>query len=137
MKKDITITELDFVRLQNLINAERQSRTVEIRNLEVLGSELRRARRVDSRKITPEFVTMNSALELTDMDSGRLMKLKLVYPKDSNYREGKISVLSPLGSALLGYRVGDKVTFEAPGGLREIRIDKILYQPEANGEFTV
>jgi len=137
MNKDITITELDYVRLRNLINAEMENRTAELNNLEVLGSEIQRARKVDSRLITPEYVTMNSMIELTDLGTDRSMKLKLVYPKESNYREGRISILSPLGSALLGYRIGDTVTFEAPGGPRKIRIDNILYQPEANGEFTV
>ncbi len=137
MNKDITITELDYVRLRNLINTEMENRTAELNNLEVLDSEIQRARKVDSRSITPEYVTMNSMIELTDLGTDRSMKLKLVYPKESNYREGRISILSPLGSALLGYRVGDTVTFEAPGGPREIRIDKILYQPEANGDFTV
>ncbi|MFO7933628.1 MAG: GreA/GreB family elongation factor [Bacteroidales bacterium] len=137
MNRDITITELDYVRLRNLINTELENRNAELKNLKVLKLELQLARKIDSRMIAPEFVTMNSKLELTDLGTGRSMKLTLVYPKESNYREARISVLSPLGSALLGYRVGDTVKFEAPGGLRKIRIDRILYQPEANGEYTV
>lgn len=137
MEGKIKITELDYVRLCNLISSTRDKKSIELKNIEVLGSEIKRARKVDSKKITPEFVTMNSIFEVTDLDTNKLMVLKLVYPNDADFKKGHVSVLSPLGSALLGYKSGDIISFEVPKGVKEIKINKILYQPEANGEYTV
>ena len=137
MEGEIRITELDYVRLCNLINAARDKKFIELKNIEVLGTEIKRAKKVDSRKITSEFVTMNSMIEVTDLDTDKLMILKLVYPNDADFKKGYISILSPLGSALLGYKAGDAISFEVPKGIKKIRINKILYQPEANGEYTV
>ena len=135
MKGDIKITELDYVRLCKLINSVRDKKFIEFKNIEVLASEIKRAEKVDSKKITSEFVTMNSMIEVADLDSNKLMILKLVYPNDADFKKGNISILSPLGIALLGYRAKDTIAFEVPKGVKKIRIIKILYQPEANGEY--
>jgi regulator of nucleoside diphosphate kinase len=68
------------------------------------------------------------------LDSNKTMELRLVYPQNANFSKGLISVLSPLGCALLGYRAGDVVTFKAPKGEQRVQIEKVIYQPEANGE---
>jgi regulator of nucleoside diphosphate kinase len=88
MKEDILITETDYTRLCNMIQLVKSSKNAEGRNLEALGSEIKRAKRVDSRKITPEYITMNSVIELTDLDTGRIMNLKLVYPDDADFTKG-------------------------------------------------
>ncbi|MFO7658464.1 MAG: GreA/GreB family elongation factor [Bacteroidales bacterium] len=137
MKGEILITELDYVRLCNLINSVKDQKNVEFRNIDMLGTEIKRAKRVDSKEITPEFITMNSIIEVTDMDTNKLMTLKLVYPQDADFRKGYISVLSPLGSALLGYKKGDIIAFEVPAGEKKVKINNVIYQPEANGEYTV
>jgi regulator of nucleoside diphosphate kinase len=137
MKGEIKITELDYVRICNLINTVKDKKTVELKNLDALGTEIKRAERVDSKKISPEFVTMNSMIEMTDLDTNKLMIIKLVYPNDADFKKGYVSVLSPLGSALLGYKAGDTLSFEVPKGRKKIKINKILYQPEANGEYTI
>ena len=137
MKTDIIITELDYTRLCNTINLSRQKQSSEFKNIEALGSEIKRAKKVDSKKITPEVITMNSLFEVSDLDNNRLMELKLVYPAEADFNKGHISVLSPLGSALIGYKIGDTISFDVPKGKKSVRINKILYQPEANGEFAV
>ena len=137
MKSEIKITELDYVRLCDLVTAMKDKKSVELSNLDALGAEIRRAERVDPKKITPEFITMNSEFEVTDLDNNKQMKLRLVYPKDADFTRGNVSVLSPLGSALLGYKAGDTISFRVPKGEKKIRIEKVLYQPEANGEFTL
>lgn len=80
---------------------------------------------------------MNSELELMDLDSNRTMKFRLVYPEDADFRQGKLSVLSPLGSALIGYRKGDEISFRVPAGKKKVRIEEILFQPEASGEYAM
>ena len=59
----------------------------------------------------------------------------LVFPADAEAVQNKISVLAPIGTALIGYRVGDVITWNVPGGMRMLRVEKIIYQPEAAGDF--
>lgn len=137
MVENIKITELDYIRLANIIQSFKGRNIVEQKNIEFLGSEIKRAKKVESGKIEPEIVTMNSLIEVTDLDTDRKMIIKLVYPESADFKTGFISVLSPLGSALLGYKAGDTISFEVPKGIKKIKIDSIIYQPEANGEYTV
>lgn len=131
----ITVTQLDFIRLTQLIQALRENKSVDIEYLVFLGIELQKALKVDSKLITPDFVTMNSVMNVEFLDGGKTMELRLVYPQEANFSKGLISVLSPLGCALLGYKSGDVVTFKAPKGEQKVRINSVIYQPEANGEF--
>lgn len=130
----ITVTQLDFLRLTKLIQTIRNNKSVDPVYLEFLGLELQKALKIDSKLITPDFITMNSVLNVFFLDSGKTMELRLVYPQSANLSNGLISVLSPLGCALLGYKAGDVVTFNAPKGEQKVRIEKVIYQPEANGE---
>jgi regulator of nucleoside diphosphate kinase len=130
----ITVTQLDFVRLTKLIQILRENRSVDAEYLKYLGIELQKASKIDSKLITPDFVTMNSVMNVVFLDTCKTMELRLVYPQDANFSKGLISVLSPLGCALLGYKAGDVVTFKAPKGEQKVRIEKVIYQPEANGE---
>jgi len=70
-------------------------------------------------------------VRVTDLDGGHQRTLTLVLPGEADSSQGKISVLAPIGTALLGYRVGDTVEWRVPGGLRRFRIDAVLHQPEA------
>jgi len=137
MKKKIKITELDYIRLNKLVGTSRNEKNIEIKNLDALAREIGRAEKVDSKKIAPEFVTMNSVVQVMNESTKKSMTIKIVYPKEADFKKGCVSVFSPLGSALLGYKVGDSVQFEAPKGLVTIKIQQIDYQPEANGEYLV
>jgi regulator of nucleoside diphosphate kinase len=137
MDTQLQITKLDYQRLNNLILSMKKKSKDDLVNLEVLENEIDRAKKVDPRKIKPEFVTMNSELELIDLDSKRTMKFRLVYPEEADFRQGKLSVLSPLGSALIGYRKGDEISFRVPAGKKKVRIENILFQPEASGEYAM
>lgn len=137
MEKEIKITELDYVRLSRLVSSAKSEKKTEIENLNALIYEIDRAEKVDSKSIEPVFVTMNSVLKVFNSSSAKLMTIKIVYPKDADYKKGYISILSPLGSALLGYKVGDSVKFDAPKGKVEISIKAIDYQPESEGEYLV
>ncbi|MEL7587332.1 MAG: nucleoside diphosphate kinase regulator [Prolixibacteraceae bacterium] len=136
MDNQIVITELDYVRLSQLILLTKNNKTIELRNLDFLRQEIARAKRVDSKKMSADYVTMNSEIEILDLDSNKTMTLKLVYPQEADFRSGRISILSPLGSALLGYKVSRTISFEVPKGTKQIKITRIIYQPEANGEYT-
>jgi regulator of nucleoside diphosphate kinase len=137
MEEKIKITELDYTRLSNLIWNARKERGIELKNLDALAYELKRAEKVDSKQISPEFITMNSIVQVENVESKIPMTVKIVYPKEANFSKGHVSILSPLGSALLGYKVGDVVQFDAPKGKVNIKILAIEYQPEANGAYSV
>ena len=137
MKPEVKITELDYIRLSKLIGTSRNEKNIELKNLDTLAREIGRAEKVDSKKIAPEFVTMNSVVEVLDESSKKPMTIRIVYPKDADFKKMYVSVLSPMGSALLGYKVGDTVQYDAPKGTVTIRIQQIYYQPEANGEYLV
>jgi len=130
----ITVTQLDFLRLIELLRVQRDNKNVDLEYLKSLGVELQKAVKIDSKLITPDFVTMNSVMNVVFLDSGKAMELRLVYPQNADFSKGLISVLSPLGCALLGYKTGDVVTFKAPKGEQKVRIDQMIYQPEAHGE---
>lgn len=102
--------------------------------LAVLTAELTRAVVVGQEEIPPDVVTMNSRIRLRD--GHRTWIMTLVFPEKADPEEGCISVLAPLGAAILGCRVGQSVRFRVPGGEeRSCDILSVLYQPEAAGDL--
>lgn len=100
--------------------------------LRLLENELKRARIVAPEQVPPDVITMNSRAELLDLESGESMEFTLVFPADENVNDGKISVLAPLGTAMLGYRAGDEFVWHVPHGLRRLKVTKLQFQPEAS-----
>ena len=132
-KPPITISSLDAVRLERII-AARGSR--QIPNIDDLQFELDRANIVAPEEMPPDVVTMNSKVIFRMESSNTEFALTLVYPGEVADGEGEISVLAPVGSALLGLREGDEISWPKPGGgLLKVRILKVIYQPERAGDF--
>lgn len=135
-KRKIYITEFDMKRLTKLIELlEEDPATRDKRYMQELDDELRRAKVVNPRSVPGDVVTMNSRVRVTDLDSGAEAVYELVFPGDADPGRNKISILAPVGTALIGFRVGDTVAWEVPSGLKRIKIEEILYQPEAAGDF--
>jgi regulator of nucleoside diphosphate kinase len=129
----IRITQIDYARLSKLVKSMLGSKSIDPAYLKFLNIELQKGSRVDSKQITPDFVTMNSLVRVFFPGSGKSMEIRLVYPQNANFQEGLVSVLSPLGCALLGYKAGDVVTFQTPKNMQKVKIEEVLYQPEAHG----
>lgn len=130
----ICVTERDKQRLTTILGGlatDGEDRE----HLDDLRQELERAMVVVPTQVPPDVVTMRSRVRVTDLDDGRELEYEIVYPYEANYDKGKISILAPLGTALLGYRRGDTVEWQVPGGRRRLRIETIVYQPEAEGNF--
>jgi regulator of nucleoside diphosphate kinase len=134
-EKTILITEMDRQRLVDLIVDAQSGEYRGSVYLEKLRGELDRAQIVSPQQIPGDVITMNSKVVIRDLDSGEDEIHTLVYPEQANAAEGKISVLAPIGTAMLGYRIGDVFEWEVPAGKRRLRIEKILYQPEASGDY--
>ena len=133
MENEIVVSKLDYSRLNRMILNLLEKSGSNLYDLNRLNMEIKRARLVDPRRIDPEGVTMNSVVRLRFRRTGLTTIVKLVYPPDAGTEPGYISVLSPLGCALLGYRKGQSFPYKSPEGVETAVIDKILYQPEANG----
>jgi len=136
MKKATTIyiTEFDYNRLSGLIDRARERNGDDREYLNKLETELDRAEIVDPKDIRADVVTMRSKVRLKDLMSGESNTYSLVFPTEANFAEGKISVLAPIGTAILGYKRGDTIEWPVPSGLRKLKIEEILYQPEASGD---
>jgi regulator of nucleoside diphosphate kinase len=101
-----------------------------------LEREIRRARVVDAARVSPHVVTMHSKVKIRDLGRGRSEVYTLVYPEEADLGAGKLSVLTPMGTALLGAAVGDVVQVASAAGPRAVFIDALLYQPEAAGRVS-
>lgn len=134
-EKTIHITELDRQRLLDLIMDAQSGEYRGSVYLDKLRGELDRAQIVLPQDVPADVITMNSKVALLDLDTQEEEIYTLVYPENANTAEGKVSILAPIGTAMLGYRVGDVFEWEVPAGRRRLKVEKILYQPEAAGDY--
>lgn len=130
----LLITDEDRRRLKAMIRALRNHRRCGA-YLSALEQELRRATIVPWWEIPDDAVTMNSRVRVRDLDEDERMICSVVYPEQAGYEEDQISVLSPLGTAILGQRVGDVVRHAMSSSARDLKIEKLFYQPEAAGDL--
>ena len=130
----IAITQFDFDRLERLVERLRMKDNLPT-VAKALEDELDRAEIVAPQEVPSDVVTMNSEATVRDLGTGEVEKLRVVFPGAAAPRKGAISVLAPLGLALLGTRAGDEVSWEVPGGLRRLRVESVTYQPEAAGRY--
>ena len=133
---NIYITKPDHDRLTKLIEIAREREGDANRKyLERLEEELERAEVVQQKDIPPDVITMRSKVRLKDLDTSEEMTYQLTFPTEANYEEGRISVLAPIGTAMLGYRSGDVIEWEVPSGVRRLIVEEVLYQPESKGDY--
>ncbi len=133
-KRQIYITSFDLQRLQDhLDNLDLKTR----KQFQSLDAELKAAHVVESKKVPANVVTMNSRLVYRDIEEDSSSEVTLVFPEEANLAQGKMSVFSPIGTALLGYAVGDEIEWTVPAGTRKLKIEELLYQPEAAGDLNL
>jgi len=131
---EILITDTDLAKLREMTRSLRSSHHPFRQYAGDLESELGRARVVPRADVPPDVVTMNSTVRIRDTRSREPEEFTLVYPADSDALDGRISVLAPLGLAVLGARTGDRIKWQVPAGVRTFTVEAILYQPEAAGD---
>jgi regulator of nucleoside diphosphate kinase len=130
-ERTIFVTKEDMQRLSDLVESAERISSRDLQHLRMLKEELEQAEIVSSDEIPPDVVTMNSRVRLKDLDSGRESVYVLVFPRDADVAQGRISVLAPIGTAIIGYRAGDVIVWSVPAGERRFKLEEILYQPEA------
>jgi regulator of nucleoside diphosphate kinase len=131
-KHQIIITAADKAELESVLAVAGKISDRTRGELNGLKGELERAEIVPSDQIPPDVITLNSVAELRDLETNEIMRFTLVLPRDARIEDGKISVLAPLGTAMLGYRVGDEFEWTVPYGRRRLKVTQVYFQPEAN-----
>jgi regulator of nucleoside diphosphate kinase len=133
--RTIYITKFDMDRLLKLIEGLRlATKPVKI-DLDLLEKELYSGKLVEPADVPKDVITMNSRVEVSDTESGERTTYSLVFPSAANIEENKLSILAPLGMALIGYRKGDVIEWTVPSGIKKLKVEKIVYQPEAAGDY--
>lgn len=135
-ESNIYITKMDQERLTKLIEITRErDNGVNLEYLNRLEEELDRAEVVVPSDVPPDVITMRSKVRLKDLGTGEEMVYSLVFPTEAKFDEGRISILAPIGTAMLGYRRGDVIEWQVPSGLRRLKVEEVLYQPESAGDY--
>ncbi len=125
---EIYISEKDHARIKHLLSYSEE--------YEELEAELDRANIIRDDQVPKDLVTMNSQIKFLNIDDNKEMIITIVYPNDADFSKGRISVLAPLGSALIGLKIGEEIDWQFPTGKsKRLRILEILYQPEANEDW--
>ena len=133
-ERTILVTHSDVTKLEKLLKTRRRSSGRDLEHLESLAAELRRAEVVEDTEIPAEVITINSRVLVQDLETGQNFIHVLVFPNEADMSLNKVSVLSRIGMALLGYRTGNIIEWDTPGGTRRLFVREVLYQPEAAGE---
>lgn len=124
------LTELDHVRIGKLLKHPGMAFAAE------LESVIDNAELVSSYEVPPDLVTMNSRVLIADEVLGEERTLTLCYPPDADPKTGFVSVLSPVGTALLGLAEGQTAHWAAPNGEQaSAKILKVVFQPEESGDY--
>jgi regulator of nucleoside diphosphate kinase len=132
-KPTLVITEADFDRLNALLTSAFAKVISPVEYLDDLRAELKKARIVRPDKAPRQVVTMNSTVTLRDLDTGEKETYTLVYPDQADIANNRLSVLAPVGTAILGQRVGDELKWRVPSGWRRLKVQRVVSQPEREG----
>jgi regulator of nucleoside diphosphate kinase len=134
-KPEITLSRLDAERLEQMLDSL-DGKSFPGRS--ELEEEIARANVVEPAQVPPTVVTMNSSVRFKVASSDTEFSLTLVYPRDADGSNDRISILAPVGSALLGLAEGDEITWPAPGGgMMVVKIIEVTYQPERSGDVVL
>ena len=128
-KQSIVLTDSDSSRLQSLVEFAKRAFTRDRHHVESLEEKLSCAEIVRAHEISPNVVRMNSRVRIRDLDAGRHMDYTLVFPQDADIADNRISVLAPLGTAILGSGIGEEIRWEVPGGVRRVKVEDVHDRP--------
>ncbi len=127
----IYVTQFDYDRLMKLLNKKTHDDYDR-----ALIAELEKCEIIEPKNVPPDIITMNSQIQFKD-EQGSTWKYWLVFPEDADLASQKISILSPIGCSLIGYRKGDTITIPMPKGEKKLIVEEIIHQPEREGKFDV
>lgn len=120
------ISEIDFQRLSSLVDSAKRFFCRDREHIDVLEEELNRAEIVPAKELRANVVTMNSRVRLRDLDTGTQVVYTLAFPHQADITQNRVSVLAPIGAAILGYRAGAVVCACVPGGRKRLKIEEVM-----------
>ena len=132
-RRQIIITAEDYRQLKIVIASNVARCVYGSERLDELQAELDSAQIVSEDEVRSDVVTMNSTVSLRDLGTNEVETYTLVYPDRADIANHKLSVLAPIGTAILGYRVGDEFCWPVPQGWRNLKVEQVIYQPERDG----
>ncbi len=135
MEKEFLITEFDLERLEALLERCWGVSCFDNKNLEALQKKILNCIVVPPEYIPGTIITMNSTFTIENEATNKTETYTLVFPEHADIDGNKISILAPIGTAVLGHRVGESIEWAAPSGHRQIRFVEIHFQPETAGQF--
>jgi regulator of nucleoside diphosphate kinase len=133
-KKKIYITESDKIKLEKIIQESLHQNIYKEEYIKSLLAEIEIAKVVKPKAVPKDVITMNSKVCLVSPE-GDEEEYTLVFPNEANVMENKISILAPVGTAMIGYKAGDIIEWPVPDGIIKFKVKEILFQPEASGEY--
>ena len=137
MKRDsIVVSDADMDMLSRLVRALKHSLFRDQLQLESLNEALESAEVASSERIPRDIIRMNSHIHVLDLDTGKDALYTLVFPEHADISTGRISVLAPVGIALLGRRQGDIIEARVPGGIRRLRVERLLCRADRSRKRT-
>jgi len=122
---NLIMTEKDFYKLRSLLDVGKKSDGRDYLQWQMLEKEIEKATIVPGHQLPADVVTMCSRVRIVDMRTGEQLVYQIVYPHEANYAEKRISVLAPIGVALLGYPAGTEIEWQVPSGTRRLRIEAV------------
>lgn len=135
MEKEILITEFDLKRLEDLLDVSWGTSCFGQKNLDRLEKKLSNAIVVPAEYVPDTIITMNSVFTVENQKSSDTRRYTLVFPRDADIKGDKISILAPIGIAMLGQKVGSPIQWDAPSGMKQLNLLELNFQPEASGQF--
>jgi len=133
----IILNRVDYARILKCIDEAKNSKTINAGEAEKLLNELNSANIVEPQNVPVDVVTMNSIVKIRFVNTNKQVQFRVVYPDQANVKDNKISIFSPVATALIGYKVNDEIEWLVPSGMTKIRIEEIIYQPEAAGDYNL
>lgn len=133
--RKIIITDSDRRDLETLLSSEFVKVVGPSPRFEELKAELRRAEVVSPEEVSKDVVTMNSTVVLRDLETDERETYTLVFPHEADIAAGRLSILAPIGTAILGERVGDEISWRVPDGWRRLKIEESVHQPVRESAF--
>nr|WP_319492584.1 nucleoside diphosphate kinase regulator [uncultured Desulfobacter sp.] len=137
MEQEILITEFDLNRLERLLDLCWRQNIFNEEDLETLQKKISNCLVMQPEFIPNNIITMNSTFTVENEATKEQKTYTLVFPEKADIRGNKISILAPIGIAILGHKVGESIEWIAPSGPKKMTFTKIHYQPETSGQFNL
>jgi regulator of nucleoside diphosphate kinase len=128
----LVLTNDDYKLLVSYLNGSRSRTPFDRKNAEELEAELKKAKLVDKSDFPDDVVRINSTVRIKTDDKDEIMELKLVTPDKADIKGKKISIMAPIGTALIGFRKGQQVKWKVPAGKKTFTILEVINEQVAS-----